>query len=214
MSDRPETAAATRSPWLSVWLRPRVTIRHLADTDPRRHVLLLGAMGGIANSLSQAMQTNAGDRTSLTAVVSSSVIGGTLIGIASLFVLALLLRWTGRWLGGQAPALQLRTAMAWALVPTAVALALWAPRLAIFGHELFSVYTPRLASDPALGVQLLAFAVADLVLGAWTLVIAVAGVAAVQGFTVLRALASCALALLLLVAAVFVIVIAATLMVA
>ncbi len=40
-------------PWLSVWLRPRDTIGRILAGNPKRHVLMLAAAGGIFTILGQ-----------------------------------------------------------------------------------------------------------------------------------------------------------------
>src|SRR5207249_3368877 len=41
-------------PWISIWSRPRATLRRILKTDPRRSVFLLAALGGIAGALDLA----------------------------------------------------------------------------------------------------------------------------------------------------------------
>ena len=40
------------SPWLTVWLCPRDTIERIVASNPRHHVLLLAAIGGMAGVMS------------------------------------------------------------------------------------------------------------------------------------------------------------------
>jgi len=48
-----ETEAQVKAinPWLSIWIKPRATIRWIVNTDPTQQVILLAALGGIAQTL-------------------------------------------------------------------------------------------------------------------------------------------------------------------
>jgi hypothetical protein len=50
------------NPWLSIWTKPRATVRYLVKNDPDRHVPLLAVLGGIANALGRASQRSLGDQ--------------------------------------------------------------------------------------------------------------------------------------------------------
>jgi hypothetical protein len=53
---------SVENPFLTIWTRPRATIRAIVDTDPNRHVLLLAAIGGVVNALDRATWKNAETR--------------------------------------------------------------------------------------------------------------------------------------------------------
>ena len=47
--------ATQSSPWLSAWFKPREAIAAIVATNPRRHVLLLAALGWIATIVSELL---------------------------------------------------------------------------------------------------------------------------------------------------------------
>src|SRR5437870_1231679 len=90
------------SPWLSVWLAPRDTIERVLATQPTRHVLLLGALVGMANITgllaSGRLTTALLDWRIVAAVV---VIGGAM-GVASLYIAGLFFKWIAKMFSGRA----------------------------------------------------------------------------------------------------------------
>lgn len=191
---------APRHPWLTIWLRPRDTVRALVAFDPRHGVLLLAALGGIGEALDRASLRDMGDRIAVSWILLAGLLLGPLGGLVSLWVGGALLERTGHILGGHAPALHVRTALAWGSVPVVASLPLWGPKLLLFGAEMFTSETPQLEADPLLVISLLALAGLELALGAWAMVLVLKGVGEVHGFSAWRALGAVALAALLVVA--------------
>lgn len=184
-----------RNPWLSIWLEPRRTVQGIVDRDPEYLVLPLAMASGVSEALSKASSKNLGDQVGLPLLLGICVFGGVISGLIGLFLFGFLLRVSGKWLGGTGSSAHLRTAIAWAAVPTVVALGLWIPEFAVFGRDLFSAYTPTIDAHP---FALLGFALVEIVLGIWGLVILVKGVAQVHGFSSWRALSAVVVAVLLI----------------
>lgn len=183
------------NPWLSIWLQPRRTVQGIVDRDPEYLVLPLAMASGVSEALSKASSRNLGDQVGLPVLLGICVFVGVVSGLIGLFLFGFLLRVAGKWLGGRGSSEHLRTAIAWAAVPTVVALLLWIPEFAVFGRDLFSAYTPNIDAHPFL---LLGFALLEIVLGIWGLVILVKGVAQVHGFSAWRGLFTVVVAVLLI----------------
>lgn len=199
--DTPDESAASPEPlepWITIWTRPRATVRWLVENHPERNLLLLAALGGITQVLDRAVWRSLGDRLPLLTILGFAVVGGIITGIAAMYLGSALLRWTGSWLGGKASPEEVRTAVAWANVPLVVALALWIPELALFGKELFTSATPQIDSSPALLAALIVFGLLDLTLAVWAVVIFVTGLSEVQGFSVWKAAGNAALTLVVI----------------
>lgn len=197
-----ETIPAPIDPWLSMWLHPRRTVRHLVDQRPGYGVLLLTALGGIAQSLDNMTRRNAGDSMALPVVLLLALILGPIGGLIGLYVGAWLISTTGRWIGGAAAPAPIRTALAWGNLPTAAGLLLWLPALALIGREMFTESTPSLEAQPWLAVFFLPLGLAWVVLGVWSLVLLLHGIGEVQGFSAWKALANIALVIVLILAAI------------
>jgi signal peptidase I len=104
-------------PWLSVWWRPRDTIEQIVATNPKRHVLLLAAIGGVSQILFRSIY----DRFTIELIdwrlIAIGVIGGAILGIVALYVWAVLLSWSGRIMGGHASPAVMRAVLAWGSAP-------------------------------------------------------------------------------------------------
>jgi hypothetical protein len=176
------------NPWVSIWTKPRATIQQIVDDNPKYCVLLLAVVGTIPKILSAASREGYGNEMSLGGIFLLATILGSAGGIFGLYVAGWLLRWTGRWIGGQASSQHIRTAFAWANVPDAFALLLWVPLLIIIGQELFTSETPRIDANLSLSLIYIAFQVIQITAGIWTLVILVKCLGQVQGFSAWKAI--------------------------
>lgn len=114
-------------PWLSIWVKPRRTIRQIVDHNPSQSVYILSGLAGIYRFLNQAAKRTLGDSMSLWEILSLAVLFGFLIGLLYLFIEGELLRWVGNRLGGKGSAIQVRAAIAWSSVPEALLLFLFFP---------------------------------------------------------------------------------------
>ena len=103
-------------PFISMWLKPRETIRTIIDTNPHLHVVGLICLSSFFNGLNQASNRSVGDRIPTLAV---------LLGVAALSPLAIpiaylaagVARWTAAKLGGVASEKEVRAVVAWSSVP-------------------------------------------------------------------------------------------------
>ncbi len=183
MTDTTDAAPAwPRNPWLSMWVRPRGTLRRILDADPHRRVLLLAVLAGISEALSRAEGRSLGDALSLSALLPLAALAGAIGGVVGIFFWGWLIGLTGRWIGGQARAFQLRCAVAWGAVPLVWGLLLYAIELPLFGHEMFEGDMVRIESDPGLLLSYLGIKIVQVVIGVWSAVLIVRGVAEAQGF--------------------------------
>jgi signal peptidase I len=110
------SVSGTASPFATIWLNPRETIERIVATRPTHLVLplaILGAIGGFyAELLTLGLTADLNGWLWLGFIAASAV-----AGVIWLYVSALILRWIGRLLGGEASALQLRAVLAWSSVP-------------------------------------------------------------------------------------------------
>jgi len=59
------------SHFLTIWIKPRGTIRQILDTNPQQYVLLLAALSGIYRALDRASGQGYGDNLSLIPLLDS-----------------------------------------------------------------------------------------------------------------------------------------------
>lgn len=181
-------------PWLSMWTRPRATVRQILDTDPNRGVLLLAVLSGILSSFSSAAGGSVGDLVPLPIIIVACVVIGAVSGLIGLFISGAVLAWVGRQLGGNGDARSVRTAIAWATVPTIWTGTLLIPELILFGQELFSSTAPRIAANPILALTLLLFGLVEIFVGIWAFVVFLHSLGEAHGFSAWRALGTLILA--------------------
>ena len=158
MTDMPDTRAA--SPFATLWLSPRATIERIVATRPTYLVVPLAMAGTVALFYLELLVGGLTGHLTNWRFWLGVVIGGALYGIAWLYLSALVMKWIGRMLGGEATALQLRAAVAWSMVPP-IAAAL----IAIVAGVLVNM-TGSGQMIVKIGVSLLTF-----VVGLWALVI-------------------------------------------
>ena len=86
--------AISANPWISMWVHPRRTIRQIVETNPERKVLLLAAISGIPETLSNASTKSSGDHVSLGVLLALALLLGPVGGLLSLVIGGFLLRVT------------------------------------------------------------------------------------------------------------------------
>jgi signal peptidase I len=107
-----------RSPFKTLWFHPRQTIAQIVATRPTYLVLVLAILGTIASVYGQIASIGVAPYLSNWRLALGFVLLGAVSGIVWLYVSALILTWIGRLLGGHAPALHVRAAIAWSTWPT------------------------------------------------------------------------------------------------
>jgi hypothetical protein len=149
------------SPWLSVWLKPRATADWIVAGNLRRRGFLFAILAGITGIVSQIVATNAATALFDWRIAVAAAIGGGALGIFNLYLYGLCYRWIGKKLGGQAPQREIRTVLAYGLIPAVTALPIF----------LIALMAANLAKGGTASSALLAATLAYLLLGLWSLVV-------------------------------------------
>ena len=181
----------SQNPWVSIWTRPRQTIRAIVESNPRSQLWVLLVLGGIATALNRAIYKPVGDTLPLAPILTAILIMGLVAGIIRVYAFPWLLRMIGTYLGGKATLPELRATAAWSMVPLIWGLLLWIPGLALYGREWFMSMHPTMAQNPLPALFLLLVTV---VLTVWSVVISVITIAEVQKFSVWKAILNAILA--------------------
>lgn len=198
----------TLNPWRSIWLRPRATIRQIVTTDPEHHVLAIVAANSVIGALIGAFAPGNENRLGLFFLMLVVLVLAPIAAVIMLYLLAALLRWTGRWLGGFASSRDLRAAIAWGSVPSVIVGAVLLASMLVPGLELFPAPPPEIGSNPLLLATYGTGPKLQTLAAIWSMVALVLCVGEVQGFSAWKALGNYLLAIVVLVAAVIVIAIA------
>jgi hypothetical protein len=185
MDLQPNPKLSTPSPFLSIWTKPRGTIRQIVDTNPKKYVLLLAMLSGIFQALYLASNASLGDNFDLVVVFLLCLIGGPIMGLITLYISSGLYSWMGQKLGGRADAEQVRAAVAWGGLPGNVgSLLCWALLLGAYGSDMFTTYAPRFEIFPQ--YSFLSFAIAS-IFAIWSFVVFLKCLGEVHGFSAWRA---------------------------
>jgi hypothetical protein len=189
---------AIGNPWVTIWTRPRATIRRIVDHNLRYHVTFLAVASGALVWLERQWS-----RPPLSAafplIVVLAVIAGAIGGLIELYLNGALLKWAGAALGGVATYPEVRAAIAWSRVPIIVAVSIGILSILIGNGGPVT----EGGSQSSLSVLTL-----DGVLGLWAFVVTLKCVGEVHRFSAWRALAS-----MLLIAVAIVLLILATIIV-
>jgi len=199
-------------PLQDVWLRPRRVFRELAPQPVGRIDYLLGAAQGMVGWLAWSRTQNAGATESIAAILGKSVALGAVFGIVSLHVMAAIYAAIGRRAGGKATRQQVIHVLAYGAVPMAVSLLIWVLTALLAGESAF-LKTPRPEDEGFLALLLRAQFISYVLLTAWSVVLQVMGFSEIQGLATRKALGIWVLGQLIgLLAALFLAILAATLM--
>jgi hypothetical protein len=155
--------------------------------SPESALLPLAAVGGLVQVLDRASARSLGDNIPFDVILALCGALGPLIGIIELYLGSALISWTGKWIGGEAEADDIRTALAWANVPLIGVFVVWILQVVLLGPELFTTLTPRLDESAGLALTFLALGLAQVALGIWAFFILVKGLGEVQGFSAWKA---------------------------
>ena len=164
-----------------IWTEPQATLRYILARCPDEYVMRLFVLGGITRAVGRAISQHPGHQMSAAGSLIFAIIGGSISGVVTYTAYAWGMSLTGDWLGGKASSDQCKTVIAWASVPTIASLVLLLPTLAVLGGEGPSL--PRLPNAMLLGCGLI-----QIVLGGWSTIILLKGVALIQGFSLGRSL--------------------------
>ena len=192
------------TPWKTIWLEPRKTIRSIVRTDPKAQFWLLSWLYAFPVLLHMAQGLSLGEVFPIALIVLISAALAAFVGWASLSVLAYILMWTGRWIGGDATFLALRAAVSWANVPNVVNIFLWVLLTIEFGALLF---TNGFSEMEFMGYQLglvVVVYILQLVVAVWSFVILIKTIAEVQGFSAWKAVLNIIMPLVLVLIASYV----------
>ena len=169
-------------PFKTIWTRPRATVRKIVSVDPTLHVVVLVCLNGIGSCLDRASLQNSGNTMPLSATIVLAIVFGPLAGLFGLWLFSHLVVITGGLLGGFGNRAYVKTALAWATVPSLVTLALWVPYLILLREEMFTGETPDFDSKLYVAVPIMALMVMEFILGFWEIVLVCNTVAEVQGY--------------------------------
>lgn len=188
----------------NIWLHPTATLRYILRHCPEKYVHALFLLGGAVRGMERAVASDSGEHLNFFLRLGIAVIGGAIGGWIGYHIYVWAMRVTGRWLKGNGSFNQIRTVMAWSLVPIICTIVLYALQFLLFGQD---VLTRDLNFDNiAYSVGLIVMGLIGITLGIWSLVILVKGVALVNGFSAGRAFLNVVLPIVIMIGLVLLVV--------
>ena len=175
------------SPFFSIWIEPRATIRRIVESDPTRNVLALAAIAPAINSLisqwSAVINGTAHPSVLWPLWVAFSVAVQAAFGILFLYIFGAVFRWSGSLLGGTAASVEVRAALAWSQVPAIVA------EIILLFALFAGVPMPKMLPGrlPLIDPAFYKVMVVEGVLGIWGFIISLKCVGEVHRFSAWRA---------------------------
>ena len=130
MTQTTEIDVATENPYLTIWMRPRATIRGIVNQNPSFRVLPIAIAGGILQAIQLEVLFWAGDQLSVSMLLVLCVVLGPLLGLILLYLGAWIVELSCRMLGGQSDSAEVRAALAWSSIPFLATTPLWIIRFA------------------------------------------------------------------------------------
>lgn len=125
------------TPLLSIWFKPRVTLRKLLDNPNPKFIYSIITIYGIVIVLNYLSEIGLGEDFSLTFILLTAVVLGSIIGLIWYYLLGALFKWGGSLLGGRGSYKDLQLALVCYAIPSVVVLGFWIISLILFGINNF-----------------------------------------------------------------------------
>lgn len=183
-------AGGSITSFFTIWTAPRATIRRIVDTDPTRNAVALAASSAAISALSGQWSKALGNNANLSIWwplwVGFVVALSAALGVLSLFIGGVVLKWSGSLLGGVANRVEVRAAIAWSQVPGIAGAILFLIAVLLGVPVPLQRHVPLSQIDPASYKVI----VAEGVLGFWGFIISLKCLGEVHRFSAWRALAA------------------------
>ncbi|MBV1923632.1 MAG: YIP1 family protein [Flavobacteriaceae bacterium] len=166
----------------TIWLKPTQTLKFILEHCPDKFVTGFLILGGVSRAIDRASNKSMGDTMDTWLVLTIAILAGGVFGWVSYYIYAWAMSYTGKWLKGKAESDKFKTILAWSLVPTIASLLLLVPELIIFGDDLFRSEISN-NSDTFI-YSYVFFALLEVLLAIWSIVILVKGISIIQNFTI------------------------------
>lgn len=185
------------NPLFTMWVHPRRTFRRILDTDPKRHVLLLAALSGLAQNLPNFFDPAFDRFFQIGVQIALILVAAPLLGIVGLYLSGWLLKVIGSWLEGSGTQQMLRAATAWASVPILYTIPLWLLLLAVAPGDFMD---PRVMTPDRAGLMLIVGLI-QLTVAIWSVVLHCHTIGEAHGFSAWKGLLVIVLMLVIIVVA-------------
>ena len=167
-----------------IWILPNKVFKFITEKNYDKFVTLLLALAGISRAFDRAEMKNMGDKMSIFAIVAICIITGLLFGWISYYIYSVLISWTGKWLKGTADTKSITRTLAYAMIPSIIALIFLIPQIGVYGEEIFKSDGDITSAGWILNILVYSSKFIRIILGIWTLVLCVIGISQAQKFSI------------------------------
>ena len=175
------------NPWIAIWFSPKETLRAIVDYDAKYRFVLMSFIYGFLWMLSMSQTLSLGHYYGAITITVASLVLAVPVGYILMSLSTLFFHLVGKVFKGQGTFMQVRAAIAFANIPAVVTIATWIILMFAYGDRLFMADKGKL--DASFGL-LDAMLIVQLLIGVWSFVILLCGVAEVQRFSIYRAIGS------------------------
>jgi hypothetical protein len=173
-------------PLHDVWLRPRRVFRELATQPVGPVDLLLGAAQGVAAFLNMCRAQDLGSKLSLGEIFGTACLVGSVLGVASLFIMATVYARLGARSPDAAARRRMIHVLAYGGLPLAMTLCVWVPAALLAGESAF-VHSQAPDTEGFILIVLYAQLACSWLLAAWSVVLQIMGFSEILGILVPKA---------------------------
>lgn len=179
--DKPQSFS-DREIFTKIWTKPREVLRYIHDNKYDKYVAVLLVLAGISRAFDRAVLKDMGDKLPLLAILGICIIMGGLLGWLSYYIYSALISWTGKWLNGKGDTTSILRVIAYAMIPSIIALIFLIPQIGIYGNEIFKAEGDVTSEGVASNIIFYGSIIFELILGICTIIFCIIGVSEVQKF--------------------------------
>jgi hypothetical protein len=173
-----------REIFLKIWFSPREVFKYIIYRNYDKYVTALLILAGVSRAFNKAADKSMGDTMSLWAIIGLCVFVGGVVGWCVSSIYASLINWTGKWLKGQGDTKSILSVMAYVYIPSILSLILLVPELSIYGVEIFKTDGDIVSAGVSSNILFYGALIIEAILGVWTVVLLIIGVAEAQQFSI------------------------------
>lgn len=167
-----------------IWFSPREVFRSIIYHHYDKYVPGLLILAGISRAFDKAANKGLGDSISLGGIIGLCIVVGGVLGWLASGIYAALISWTGKWLNGLGDSKSVLRVMAYAYIPSILSLIFLVPELSIYGVEIFKTDGDIVSAGIPSNILFYGALMVEAVLGIWTLILLIIGVAEAQQFSI------------------------------
>lgn len=193
--EEPGPEIRAENAWKYIWMYPRQVFQAALKNFPGKYVVLIFAFSGLSSDYS-ILRLSGAFNLSFIITLLFAIVGSMILSYLVCELLSWLLSKSGEIFGGDASFREMRTILAWALIPTVVASTLSVGDIIVSVQN--AIKQDVTINNSFIASLLTVLSTIQFALGIWTLVLLVIGLKIVQSFSYFKAILNMVLPFLVL----------------